>query len=167
MNDDNGVKGRFIDSWGEMGSAWGINKTMARIHALLMAGEEALSTEQVMEELAISRGNANMNLRALVDWGLARRVAVKGERKEFFQSEKDVWHMFCRIARERKRRELEPALEALQECLALAGKDKASPHLRQRLQQLLDLTSLLDSIMGKVAAQEANKLLPKLLKLVS
>ena len=96
-------KERFVQSWGEMASRWGINKTMARIHAHLMASEAALSTDEIMETLAISRGNANMNLRSLVDWGLVRRVSVGSERKEYFQSEKDVWNMCCRIARERKK----------------------------------------------------------------
>ena len=104
------ARSRFVESWGEMGTAWGINKTMARIHAFLMIAETSVTTDAVMKELAISRGNANMNLRALVDWGLIRRVSHPGERKEYFQSEKDVWTMCCRIARERKKREIEPVL---------------------------------------------------------
>lgn len=103
------ARNRFIHSWGEMGPQWGINRTMAQLHALLMISEKPLSTDDVMEELGISRGNANMNLRSLVDWGVARRAFVKGDRKEYFQSEKDVWNMFCRIARERKKREIEPS----------------------------------------------------------
>src|SRR5436309_15993677 len=95
------AKSRFIDTWGEMGPKWGIPKTMAQIHALLMVSEAPLSTDEVMEELGISRGHANMNLRSLSDWGLIRRAFVKGDRKEYFQSEKDVWNMCCRIARER------------------------------------------------------------------
>src|SRR6267142_1921195 len=114
-----GALEKFIHSWGEMGSKWGINKTMAQIHALLMAHEQPLSTDEVMQQLQISRGHANTNLRGLVDWGIVRRVFVKGERKEYFQSEKDVWTMFCRIARERKKREVEPVIGTLQECLSL------------------------------------------------
>jgi hypothetical protein len=93
-----------------MGGAWGINRTMAQVHALLMTSEKALTTDEVMAELKISRGNAHQNLRELVGWGLVRNVIRKGERKEYYESEKEVWRMFCTIARERKRREIEPAL---------------------------------------------------------
>jgi DNA-binding transcriptional regulator GbsR (MarR family) len=107
---------RFIGQWGAMGGSWGINRTMAQIHALLLSKLEPLTTDEVMEELKISRGNANTNLRDLVGWGLVRSQFFKGDRKEYFEAEKDIWKMFCIIARERKRRELEPAVHALQFC---------------------------------------------------
>jgi DNA-binding transcriptional regulator GbsR (MarR family) len=155
------AKHRFIQSWGEMGPQWGINRTMAQLHALLMISEKPLSTDDVMEELHISRGNANMNLRALADWGLARRVIVKGDRKEFFQSEKDVWTMVCRIARERKKREIEPVMETMQECLTLAGKDRSGAHFRQRVGDLLELVKTLDAVLGKLAQQEKSAVVPR------
>ncbi len=89
---------------------------MAQIHALLIVTPNALTTDEVMEELKISRGNAHQNLRDLVGWGLVRSVIRKGERKEYFEAEKDVWRMFCIVARERKRREIEPVLKALRAC---------------------------------------------------
>lgn len=107
---------RFISQWGAMGGSWGINRTMAQIHALLLTQVEPISTDVVMEELKISRGNANTNLRDLVGWGLVRSIYRKGDRKEYFEAEKDIWRMFCIIARERKRREIEPAVEALRDC---------------------------------------------------
>jgi DNA-binding transcriptional regulator GbsR (MarR family) len=157
---------RFVRSWGEMASRWGINKTMARIHALLMIAEEPMSTDDIMERLAISRGNANMNLRALVDWGLVRPVSVGGERKEYFDSEKDVWNMCCRIARERKRREIEPVIGTLNECLKEAGPGKDAAAFRRRLNDLLELVSMLDFVLGKMAAQDKSDVLPKVLKLM-
>src|SRR2546428_9837319 len=160
------ARSRFIDSWAEMGPKWGIPKTMAQIHALLMVAEKPLSTDDVMEELSISRGNANMNLRSLADWGLVRRVFIKGDRKEYFQSEKDVWNMFCRIARERRKREIEPAIAGMQECLALAQKDKESALFRERVNELLDLVKTLDYVLGKIAEQERNTILPRILKLL-
>jgi len=160
------ARSRFIDSWGEMGPKWGIAKTMAQIHALLMVSEKPLSTDDVMLELSISRGNANMNLRSLADWGLIRRVFLKGDRKEYFQSEKDVWNMFCRIARERRKREIEPAIVGMQECLALAEKDKASALFRERVNELLDLVKTLDYVLGKIAEQERNTILPRIMKLL-
>jgi DNA-binding transcriptional regulator GbsR (MarR family) len=159
-------KQRFVSSWGDMASRWGISKTMARLHAHLMAAETALSTDEIMETLAISRGNANMNLRALVDWGLVRRVSVGSERKEYFQSEKDVWNMCCRIARERRKREIEPVLGALQECLREAGTGKEGAAFRKKLADLLELVRLLDFVLGKVAQQEKNAVMPKVLLLM-
>jgi DNA-binding transcriptional regulator GbsR (MarR family) len=157
---------RFVAAWGDMASNWGINKTMARIHAHLMASEAALSTDEIMETLSISRGNANMNLRGLVDWGLVRRVSVGSERKEYFQSEKDVWHMCCRIARERKKREIEPVIETLQECLREAGDGHEAAAFRKRMKELLELVRTLDFVLGKLAQLEKNAVMPKVLMLM-
>ncbi len=159
-------KETFVQSWGEMASRWGINKTMARVHALLMASEAALSTDEIMKTLGISRGNANMNLRALVDWGLVRRVSVGSERREYFQSEKDVWNMCCRIARERKKREIEPVIGTLEECLREAGAGKEAAAFRKKLADLLELVRLLDFVLGKLAEQEKNAVMPKVLMLM-
>src|SRR5712671_1238130 len=112
------ARDQFVSQWGVIGNAWGINRTMAQIHALLITAPAALSTDEIMEELKISRGNAHSNLRDLVSWGLVRSVVRKGERKEFFEAEKNVWKMFCIIIRERRRRELRPALAILKECAA-------------------------------------------------
>src|SRR5712672_159469 len=111
------ARDEFVMQWGAIGSAWGINRTMAQIHALLIVSPRALTTDEVMEELQISRGNAHTNLRELVGWGLVRSVVRKGERKEYFEAEKDVWKMFCIIVRERKRREIRPAINVLKDCL--------------------------------------------------
>jgi len=112
----------FIDLWGQMANHWGINRTMAQIHALLMVSHEPLTAEQLMEELQISRGNVSMNLRDLVNWGIVRRTSLPGDRRDFFTTETDVWSMFQIILRERKKRELDPLLTRLEECLALGGK---------------------------------------------
>src|ERR1700710_1739757 len=106
----------FIRRWGEMGQTWGINRTMAEIHALLYIVGQPLCTDDVMERLHISRGNASMSLRALCDWGIIRRRHKPGERKEFFESLTDVWEMFSIIAAERKRREMDPVLETIRQC---------------------------------------------------
>src|SRR4051794_13876328 len=122
----------FIRRWGEMGQTWGINRTMAEIHALLYIVGLPLCTDDVMERLNISRGNASMSLRALCDWGIIRRMHKRGERREFFESVGDVWEMFSIIAAERKRREMDPVLETIKQC-----------------QKMLDEGSL-----GKAAAKE-------------
>ncbi|MEO5916607.1 MAG: MarR family transcriptional regulator [Luteolibacter sp.] len=110
------ARDEFVAQWGALGTQWGINRTMAQIHALLMTAPEPITTDDVMEELQISRGNAHTNLKELVAWGLLRVVVKKGERREFFEAEKDVWSIFTIVARERKRREIEPALAILSKC---------------------------------------------------
>ena len=111
----------FIRRWGEMGQTWGINRTMAEIHALLYITAQPLCTDDVMDRLHISRGNASMSLRALCDWGIIRRLHKRGERREYFESLSDVWEMFSIIAAERKRREMDPVLETIKQCQKMLG----------------------------------------------
>ena len=110
------ARDEFVAQWGALGTQWGINRTMAQIHALLMTAPLAMTTDEVMEDLEISRGNAHTNLKELVAWGLVKAVVKKGERRDFFEAEKDVWQIFTIVARERKRREIEPALAILTKC---------------------------------------------------
>lgn len=121
------AKAKFIADWGRFGTNWGINRTMAQIHALLLVSPDALSAEDVMDQLAISRGNANMNLRELIDWGLVQKVIVPGERKEFFIAEKDIWKVARQIVKERKKRELDQMVPVLKELSEVEGdkRDKA------------------------------------------
>ncbi len=126
MNDSStsnlaGARREFIDLWGQMANHWGISRTMAQIHALLMISAEPVTAEQIMEELQISRGNVSMNLRDLVNWGIVRRTSVAGDRRDFFVTETDVWSMFQIILRRCKKRELDPLLSRLDECLNHAG----------------------------------------------
>jgi predicted transcriptional regulator len=109
-------KALLVRRWGEMGGYWGINRTMAEMHALLFVANRPLCTDDIMQLLHVSRGNASMNLRALVDWGLIQRVHQLGDRKEYFQADTDVWHMFETIMRERRRREVEPILQSIERC---------------------------------------------------
>lgn len=118
------AKAQFIQAWGTLGSKWGINRTMAQIHALMMVAPDPLSAEEIMEELNISRGNANMNLRELMDWGLIEKMHKPGERKEFFQAEKDIWKISRQVAKERKKRELEPILKVLDQISQVEGDKK-------------------------------------------
>lgn len=106
---------RFIQAWGALASSWGINRTMSQVHALLMIAPEPMSAEEVMERLNISRGNANMNLRALIDWGLIHKELKQGDRKEYFVAEKDIWTIAMRIIQERKKRELNPVSRIIEE----------------------------------------------------
>lgn len=107
---------RFIVFWGEMASNWGINRTMAQIHAFLYASEDPHDTDAIMERLRISRGNANMNLRSLMNWNLVYRVHLEGSRKDFYTAEKDVWKITAQIIRERERREITPVKQQIEAC---------------------------------------------------
>ena len=109
------AKRKFIEGWGTLGSAWGVSRTMAQVHALLLVSAGALSTEDIMEQLQISRGNVNLNVRALMDWGLVRKELRPGERREFFSGEKDIHKVATLIMKERRRRELEPIMRVLSE----------------------------------------------------
>ncbi|MCH8568410.1 MAG: hypothetical protein LAT67_09110 [Balneolales bacterium] len=106
----------FILYWGEMASEWGINKTMSQIYALLFAEPEPINTDTIMERLNISRGNANMNVRNLIDWGLVHKVHKKGKRKDYYTSEKDLWTTAARIIAERQKREISPIQKTLHQC---------------------------------------------------
>jgi DNA-binding transcriptional regulator GbsR (MarR family) len=124
------VQDTFIRRWGEMGQTWGINRTMAEIHALLFITGQPQCTDDVMERLNISRGNASMSLRALVDWGIIKRLHKRGERREYFESLGDVWEMFSIIAAERKRREMDPVLETIKQCQQLLDEQTLGKHAK-------------------------------------
>lgn len=135
------AKDKFILHWGEMGTRWGINKTMAQVHALLFITETPLSAEDIMEELQISRGNASMSLRELMNWGVVTKMHLKGERKEYYSTEKDVWEFIKIIARERKKREVDPTVATLREILAILPENNvlAGHYARQQITSLAEL----------------------------
>ncbi|MEM8888629.1 MAG: MarR family transcriptional regulator [Bacteroidota bacterium] len=122
------AKDKFIQAWGALGSNWGINRTMAQVHALLLISPESLSADEIMATLKISRGNANMNLRALIDWGLVQKEHKSGERREYFFAEKDIWQVAQQVIVERRKRELKPVLRVLEDVKQVEG-DKNDPHV--------------------------------------
>jgi DNA-binding transcriptional regulator GbsR (MarR family) len=124
------AKAQFISSWGAFGTHWGINRTMAQIHALLLVSANPLTQDDIMKQLNISRGNVNMNTRDLIDWGLVERVLIPGERKEFFNAEKDIWKVATQIIKERKKRELDPMLKLLGQLEKIEG-DKKDKNVKQ------------------------------------
>jgi len=118
------AKSQFINSWGVLGSQWGINRTMAQVHALLMVAHQPLSTDDIMEQLNNSRGNANMNGSELMNWNLVDKVIVAGDRKEYFTAEKDIWKVATCIMYQRKKRELDPMLKVLNQLSEIEGDKK-------------------------------------------
>lgn len=128
---------RFITLWGEMASTWGVNRTMAKIHALLYCVERPLNTDQIMERLGVSRGNANMNLRSLVEWDLVTKTQPSNSRKDYYRAEKDVWHITARIIEERQRREVQPVRQRLQKCADLLFDEDETVEDRPEAEQVL------------------------------
>jgi DNA-binding transcriptional regulator GbsR (MarR family) len=135
------AKNQFISSWGAFGTHWGINRTMAQIHALLLVSPGPLSAEEVMDQLNISRGNANMNLRELINWGLVQRTLITGERREYFTAEKDIWKVVRQIVKERKKRELEPMLHLLDQLGEVEG-DKKDKQIKSFLETINGIKKL-------------------------
>lgn len=139
------AKLKFIEAWGKLGSEWGINRTMAQVHALLLISPEALTTEEIMETLSISRGNANMTLRDLIGWGLIEKQHKAGERKEYFFADKDVWNIARQVAKERKKRELEPVLKVLNELSNVTG-DEKDPEFKTFKKSITDINKLAGNV---------------------
>lgn len=140
---------RFISVWGNMGSAWGISRTMAEVHALLYITGAEMCTDDVMDRLQISRGNASMTLRALEDWGIVSRAHRKGDRKEYFVAETDVPTMFRTIAQQRKKRELDPVIASLYEIRDMTG---APEHATPADQKTAEHNTRLDELLTYVEA---------------
>ena len=141
---------------------------MAMIHALLLVSPEPRSTDEVMDVLEISRGNANTNLRELVSWGLLHVIVKRGDRKEYFEAEKDVWKIFCTLARERKRRETEPALQVLRNCAARCENESSEEGrlMHSQLTSLAEFVEVAHKLMDRIAESEENRILPKLIQLL-
>jgi DNA-binding transcriptional regulator GbsR (MarR family) len=149
-----GVEHEFVGLWRRMSALWGISPSMAEIHGLLYITGAAMSMDDIMERLGISRGNASMNLAKLVEWGLVRRVHKRGDRRDYYESLTDVWEMFTLVAAQRKRREIDPILNTLRECREkLSRHAQGRPSLgvvaeerRRRVNELFSLLALMDSL---------------------
>lgn len=148
----------FVAVWGKMAGAWGISRTMAEVHALLYIVGEPMCTDEIMERLEISRGNASMSLRALADWGIIVRAHKRGDRKEYYAAEQDVWTMFRAIVRERIKREVDPLLASLHELkdetqeskLKIAGDQAAQARaMSERLESLLEFFQTLEAFSSQ------------------
>ena len=139
----NPVAQKFILHWGEMGTKWGINRTVAQVHALLFLSPGPLPADEISDTLGIARSNTSNSLRELQHWGIVHVVHLPGDRRDHFESMKDVFAMFRVISRERKRREVDPTVQVLQQCIAEAGKPKSSDaYTRDRLSDLLEFFEL-------------------------
>lgn len=159
-------KDKFLQTWGALGSNWGINRTMAQIHALLLIAPEALSAEQIRDELKISMGNANMNLRALIDWGLVYKELKTGERKDFFVAEKDMWEVVKKIIQQRKKKELEPLSKTLDEISDIQGDDEKAEEFKKMVKEIKLFSNKADSMLDRITEADSNWLFGTFLRLI-
>jgi DNA-binding transcriptional regulator GbsR (MarR family) len=160
------AKDQFTQLWGALGTGWGINRTMAQVHALLLISESSLSTEEIMESLQISRGNVNMNLRELMNWNLVYKEIKPGERKEFFKAEKDIWEVAKRIAKERKRREIQPLIASLQGLAEVDEKSKEAKNFVATVNTIHQVVTKMDSAVDTLIKAEEHAFFGALIKLV-
>lgn len=159
-------KDRFIQAWGALGSNWGINRTMAQIHALLLISPHSLSADDIMDELQISRGNANMNLRALMDWNLVYKELKPGERKEFFVAEKDMWEVVRNIILQRKKKELEPMLRVLDELSGVEISNTDSEEFSKVIKDVKLFASKADSTLDSLTKSDSNWFVGTFMKMI-
>jgi DNA-binding transcriptional regulator GbsR (MarR family) len=149
------VTQKFILHWGEMGTRWGINRTVAQVHALLFLSPVPMPADEISTILAVARSNVSTCLRELQGWGIVRVVHVLGDRRDHFESLKDVWEIFRVVSEERKRREIDPTLRVLSECVAEAQTSaktgaQADAYTRERLESMLEFLTVMSGLFDEV-----------------
>ena len=160
------AKDKFINTWGTLATEWGINRTMAQVHALLLVSCKPLNAEDIMEALQISRGNANMNVRALMDWGLVFKEVRCGERKEYFSAEKDMWKVIKQIIIHRKKKELEPVIKVLEELSNVENTCPESKAFCDRIQDIRLFSIKADNTLDNLIKADSNWFMGTFLKLI-
>ncbi len=156
---DSSAKSQFILYWGDMGSQWGVNRSVAQIHALLFLSPGPMNAEQISEELGIARSNVSNSLKELVGWRLIQRVPVAGDRREHFVAETDVWEMALLIARGRKEREIDPAIRAIDICVEQAKSERdLNPVVLERMTEMHDFLTTADSWSAQMLSVPKTKL---------
>jgi DNA-binding transcriptional regulator GbsR (MarR family) len=151
---------RFILHWGDMGGQWGVNRSVAQIHALLYLSERPLTAEEIAEALGMARSNVSNSLKELIVWKLIRRVPVLGDRRDHYEAETDIWQMVTRIAQGRKEREIDPAAAALRACRAEAEHDRrVSPVARKRLAEMEEFVGTLNRWYDQMLGVPAPKIM--------
>ncbi|WP_343329267.1 GbsR/MarR family transcriptional regulator [Polaribacter staleyi] len=160
------AKNKYIQTWGSLATSWGINKTMAQVHALLLVSTKPLSAEEIMDALQISRGNVNMNVRALIDWGIVTKEFVVGERKEFFVADKDIWELFKQITKERKKREIEPVLKVLEDLQKVDDTTEDGMQFKKVLSDLSSVTTKVNSMLETAIKADEHWLLSNFTKMI-
>ena len=159
-------KRKFIIAWGNLGNSWGICRTMAQIHGLLLITKEPVCSDEVMRQLQISRGNANMNLRALIDWGIVHKHSIAGDRKEYYLAEKDCWKAFRQILKKRKSKELDPMLELLSQISSVQGNCEESEEFCRMVKELKTFSESADQALDMIIQSEKNWLMSPVMRML-
>ena len=141
---------KFILHWGEMGTRWGINRTVAQVHALLFLSPKPLPADEISTTLAVARSNVSTSLRELQGWGIVRVVHVLGDRRDHFETFKDVWEIFRIVAEERKRREIDPTLRVVSECVQDVKASPGDEYTRERLESMLEFLTTMSGLFDEV-----------------
>lgn len=150
---------KFILHWGEMGTRWGINRTVAQVHALLFLSPRSLPAEEIAATLSVARSNVSTSVRVLQGWGIVRVVHLLGDRRDHFESIKDVWEIFRIVAEERKRREIDPTLRVIGECVEeLKASPQADAATRDRLESMLELLTVMTGLVEEILQMPAQRL---------
>jgi DNA-binding transcriptional regulator GbsR (MarR family) len=144
------VEEKFILHWGEMGTKWGINRTVAQVHALLYLAAKPLPADEISETLSVARSNVSTSLRELQGWGIVRVVHVLGDRRDHFETLKDVWEIFRIVAEERKKREIDPTLRVLAECVREAKNGQGGAQTRERLEAMLEFLTAMTGLFEEI-----------------
>lgn len=153
------VAQKFILHWGEMGAKWGINRTVAQVHALLFLSPKPIPADEIAETLAVARSNVSTSLRELEGWGIVRVVHVLGDRRDHFETFKDVWEIFRTVAEERKRREIDPTLRVLNECVTeLKNNAQSDAYTRERLESMLEFLTIMTGLFDEVLRMPSSTL---------
>jgi DNA-binding transcriptional regulator GbsR (MarR family) len=153
------VAQKFILHWGEMGTKWGINRTVAQVHALLFLASKPVPADEIAETLSVARSNVSTSLRELQGWGIVRVVHVLGDRRDHFETTKDVWEIFRTVSEERKRREIDPTLRAVGECVQeLKGNPEGDAYTRARLESMLEFLTTMSGLFEEVVRMPAGAL---------
>jgi DNA-binding transcriptional regulator GbsR (MarR family) len=160
------AKSKYLETWGSLATHWGINRTMAQIHALLLVAPEPMSAENIMDQLQVSRGNTNMNLRALIEWGIVEKKLIPGERREFFAAKKDIWELFKQIAKERRRREIEPVISVLDELKTLEDNSLEGQEFQKIVTEIASVTKKLNKIVDLAIQSDEHWLMGKMTDII-
>ena len=157
---------KFLDTWGQMGSNWGISKTMAQVHGLLLISTKPLNTDQIMEHLDISRGNVHCNIAELQEWELIRKNKIDGCRKDYYEAEKDIWTVFVKIVKQRKKRELEPIIGVLDKLKALECNCDGSSEFCKVIEDIHLFSTKTDKALENIVTSKSSWLINNYLKMV-
>ena len=160
------ARDKFLETWGHMGSSWGINKTMAQIHGLLLISTKPLNTDQIMEQLDISRGNVHTNLSELQEWELVRKSKIEGCRKDYYEAEKDIWTVFTKIIKQRKKKELEPIIGILDELKTLECNCEGSSEFCKVIEDIHLFSVKTDSALENIIGSKSSWLINNYIKMV-